>query len=110
MYIKPTPHAKLMKKVFDLCDMIGDGVHGKLHLVLSLDNQILPPEETKQQYRGYHGDGYCFTITKERCYTESDEYNSCEVDGFEYDYADGEEFEGFKPLPLKLCQAMLLNI
>lgn len=89
--------AKLAKKVFDLCDAIGDGIHGKLHLIFSTSDDRLPNEETEQRYRGYHAHGYCFTVTKEKIYLAEDEINNSAIDGFEYSFS-GDEFEGFKEL------------
>jgi hypothetical protein len=106
--IAVSPETKRMKRVFDLCNTLGDGIYGKLHLVYSLDNNRVIAEDQKQQYRGYHGDGYCFTITKEPSYTAEDEFNSSAIDGFEYEYS-GDEFEGFKELSLLDCYTMLLN-
>jgi len=90
--------AKKEKKLFDLADKIGEGVHGKLHIIDVSENLHSLPDE-KVEYRVYHSDGYCFDISREPIELAEDESCDSCIDGFQYSFMDG-IYEGFKELTI----------
>lgn len=95
---KQINEAKLAKKIFDLCNKIGEGVHDKLHIIDTSEGHGL--EDEKQQFRVYHSDGYCFDISMEPIEIGKDECNYCSVDNKEYQFMDG-IYNGFKECSLQ---------
>lgn len=90
-------NAKKYKKLFDLCESMGEGVHGKLHICDSSDDSRFPEED--QAYRVYHADGYCFDVRKQANEVAEDEICLTCIKGFEYSFMEG-IYEGFKDIDI----------
>lgn len=95
------------KELFDLCEQLGDGVHGRLHLLLSSDDDRIA--DSKQTYRAYHADGYCFDVSREPYEEAEDETNDCAIDGHEYLFMEG-IYEGFKDIDLNDAIELLRKV
>jgi len=95
---KQIREAKLAKKIFDLCDKIGEGVHDKLHIIDTSEGHGL--EDEKKQFRVYHADGFCFDISMEPVEIGEYECNYSAIDNKEYQFMEG-IYEGFKECSLQ---------
>lgn len=95
-------NVKKIKELYDFLEDLGDGMHGKLHII----DQSRFPEE-KSELRIYHADGYCFDICKEQVEVAEDEINNSAIDGYEYSLTDG--YEGFKELTILQYHHLLIK-
>lgn len=93
------------KKLFDLCEKYGDGIHGKTHLIY---NSVGDTEE----FRIYNADGYCMDVSKQAVELAEDEQNDSMIEGFEYNFDSG-SFEGFEEIEcdeaIRLISSSLLK-
>ncbi len=95
--IQAKKDAKKYKKLFDICDNMGVGIHDKLHICDSSEDGRFPDED--KEYRVYHADGYCFDVRKQR--NEPEEGCICVtcIGNYEYSFLEG-VYDGFKDIDI----------
>ena len=81
------------KKLFNLIHGVGGLLDGKIHIIDQTNRECSEPD--KIEYRVYHGDGYCFYVSRER----RDPVDLQELNPKNnYDYEFFAEWDGFKDL------------
>lgn len=92
MTIQQKETTATIKRIFDKCSKVGEGVYNKIHIIDTSEIR-----EEKEAFRIYHSGGHCIDVSREKVYTQDDEINYYEIGGYEYSF-DGDSWDGFSPI------------